>query len=178
MSRGRAPGFPAVGRTVPALALTAATLVVGFVGSWAVIGVSGWLIVSLLLVLATALVPRGPLAALVALLWGGTIVLSGSTGYSGRFVVALAAAHLLLALASLSAWLPFRSRVQLAVLRRPAIRYVTIQVVSQAVAFVVLALIGHGAVRSDLVWLGVVGAVAALALAALVLAPALLRPAR
>jgi hypothetical protein len=167
---------------VPAPALTAATLVVGFAGSWAVIGVSGWLIVSLLLVLATALVPRGPMGALVALLWGGSIVLSGSGGggggYSARFVVALAAAHLLLALGSLSAWLPFRSRVQLAVLRRPAIRYVGIQVVSQAVSFAVLTLLGHGAAGSGLVWLGLVGAVAALALAALVLAPALLRPAR
>lgn len=178
MSRGRAPGFAAIGRTVPALGLSATTLVVGLVGSWAVVGVGGWLIVSLLLTLAAALVPRGPLVALLALQWGGALVLSGSTGYSGRFVVALAASHLLLVCASLSAWLPFRSRVQLRILRRPALRYVGIQALSQAVSFGVLTLLGHGVAGSSLAWLGVVGAAAALALAALVLGPALLRPAR
>ncbi|AMM19070.1 hypothetical protein AX769_01615 [Frondihabitans sp. PAMC 28766] len=107
---------------------------------------------------------------------GAALLGAGTPGYDARFVVALLAAHLLLACGSMVAWLPFRSRVQLAVLRRPALRFVAVQVVSQAAAFVVLVLVSPGSAGASLVWLGIVGAAAALALAALVLAPALLRP--
>lgn len=179
----RAPGFPAIGRTAPALALTAAVVVVGLVGSWFAVGVSGWLVASLLLVLGAAALPRGPMVALITLQWGLALVLSGQLGlsghgYSGRFAVVLAATHFLFACTSLSAWLPTRARVQFALLRGPAVRFVVIQLVSQAVSFAVLTLVHPAGAGSGVVWLALVAAVAALALAALILAPALLRPAR
>lgn len=176
--RGQAPGFPQIGRSVPALAVTAVGVVAGAVASRAVVGLSGWLVISLLLLLGAAALPRSPLAAVLTLQWGLALVLSGEPGYSGRFVVLLVAAHLLLAVGTLAAWLPFRARVQIAVLRRPAIRFVVVQAVAQAVAFGVLTFVSHGPSAASFVWLGIVGALAALALAALVLAPALLRPSR
>ncbi|RKR76258.1 hypothetical protein [Frondihabitans australicus] len=172
----RAPGFPALGRTMPALVLTAATGVVGILGAWVAIGVSGWLVVSLLLILGAMLLPRGPMVALLTLQWAFALVVAGPRGYTWQFAVVLAAGHLLFTLGSLCAWLPLRARVQLRLLRAPLLRYVAVQVACQAIAFAVLTLLAPGA--QGVVWLAVVASVAALALAALVLVPALLRPAR
>jgi hypothetical protein len=182
----RAQGFPEIGPTVPALALTALLFVVAVLASWVVIGVSGWLVVALLLALGAAAVPRGPFAAILTVLLATALVLDGFDSYTGRFVILLAAVHLLFELGSVSAWLPLRAHVQLSLLRRPLVRYVALQVAAQVVAFVILTVVAPGSPSASgatgagtgLVWLGLVAAVAAIALALLVLVPALLRPSR
>lgn len=177
----REPGFPVIGRTVPSAVVTALTVVVGAVSSWIVIGVSGWLIIALVLVIGAASLPRGPFAAMLTILLAAALVVDGFDGYTGRLVILLAAIHLLFVAGSLSAWLPRRAHVQLALLRRPLLRYIAVQVVSQAVAFVVLtfvAPVGGPGTSGGYVWLGITGAAAALVLAVVVLVPALLRPAR
>ncbi|GAA4267179.1 hypothetical protein [Frondihabitans peucedani] len=177
---GRPQGFPDIGPTVPAAAVTALTVVVGGLTSFLVIGVSGWLVVALLLVVGAASLPRGPFAAILSVLLAAALVVDGLDGYTGRFVILLAAVHLLLVVASLSAWLPLRARVQVALLRRPLVRYVVVQLIAQAVAFAVLTVVAPQADTSGpgLVWLGIVAAAAALALAVAILVPALLRPSR
>jgi hypothetical protein len=177
---GRQQGFPDVGRTLPAATLTVVTVVAGAATSWFVIGLSGWLVIALLLVLSAAAVPRGPFTAILSVILAITFVLNGNAGYSGRFVLLLVVVHFLFAVGSLSAWLPRRARVQLVVLRPPLLRYIVVQLVAQVVAFVILTyVVPVGAFAStDFVWLGIVGAVAALALALLVVVPVLLRPSR
>lgn len=176
------PGFPAIGRTVPAAVLIALTFVAGAVAAIAVIGPSGWLIIALVLALGAAALPRAPFAAALGVLLAIVLVASGHVGYTPEFVILLSATHLMLVLSGLTAWLPLRARVQLRLLRPPLIRYVVVQVGAQLVSFGVLALAGGraGAAGSGggLAWLGVVGAVAAVVLAAAVLVPALLRPSR
>ncbi|BDZ48020.1 hypothetical protein GCM10025867_02610 [Frondihabitans sucicola] len=178
---GRAQGFPVIGPTVPAALLTTLTACVGLAASWFVIGLSGWLVIALLLVLGAAAVPRGPFAAILSVLLAAALVIDGFDGYTGRFVLLLAAVHLLLVVGSLSAWLPLRAHVQLTLLRAPLLRYLAVQVVAQAVSFVVVTFVapaGGAGPGAGAVWLGIVGAAAALALALVVLVPALLRPAR
>ena len=169
--------FPDIGPTVPALALSALTFVAGAGAGFLVLGVSGWLVVALLLALGAAAVPRGPFAAILIVLLAVALVAGGRPGYAPPLIGLLAAGHLLVAVGSLSAWLPRRASVQLAVLRRPLLRYLVVQVAAQVVAFAVLALIRPAGAEAGSVWLGLVGAIAALALAAVV-APLLLRPAR
>lgn len=177
-----APGFPSIGRTVPASALTAATAVAGTAASWFVVGLSGWLVIALLLVVGAAAVPRSPFAAILTVQLSAALMLTGTGGYSGRFVLLLAAVHLLFVVGALSSWLPFRARVQTSLLRPFLVRYLAVQVAAQAVAFVVLTFIAPApapgaATAPGIVWLGIVAAVAALTLALVILAPALLRPA-
>jgi len=178
---GRAQGFPAIGRTIPAAALTALTILVGSLTAWLVIGVSGWLVIALLLVVGAAAVPRGPFAAILTTLLASALVIDGFDGYTGRFVLLLAAAHLLFVIASLSAWLPRNARVQLGVLRPSLLRYLGVQVVTQAISFVIVTFVvpssGPGT-STAFVWFGLVGGTASLALALVVLVPALLRPSR
>jgi hypothetical protein len=177
----RTQGFPAIGRTIPAAGLTAVTLLVGSLASWVVIGVSGWLVIALLLTIGAAAVPRGAFAAILTTLLASALVIDGFDGYTGRFVVLLAAAHLLFVVASLSAWLPRNARVQLRVLRPSLLRYLAAQIVAQLVSFVVLVLVApHNApgTATAFGWLGVVGGVGCFALAVVALLPALLRPSR
>lgn len=175
-----APGFPAIGATVPAMALTSITVLAGAAAAWAVIGLSGWLVIALLFVIGAASVPRGPFAAILTVHLSAALALNGDDVYTGRFVILLAVAHLLFVVAPLSAWLPWRARVQIGLLRPVLLRYVVLQVVAQAVAFVVLTFVSPspGGAGPGAVWLGIVGAAAALALAVAILVPALLRPSR
>ncbi|GAA4679539.1 hypothetical protein [Frondihabitans cladoniiphilus] len=187
MNGSRIPGFPAVGPTIPARTLGLATLLVGLATSWLVIGLSGWLVVALLLTIGATLLPRAPFAVMLVVQLAMALVLTSPTGYTGRFALLLAGTHLLHALGSLAGWLPGGARVQLRVLRRPLVRYVAVQVAAQIVAFVVLTLLARpgaagagsaAAAGTGIVWLGVVGAAAALVLGLTLLAPVLLRPAR
>ncbi|ROQ39828.1 hypothetical protein EDF46_1463 [Frondihabitans sp. PhB188] len=175
------PGFPAVGRTVPAAAVTVLIGVVGALASLVVIGVSGWLVVALLLTVGAAALPRTPFAAILSVMLGLALVIDGDLGYTPAFVVLLAAIHLLLVAGQLAAWLPLRARVQVAVLRPPLVRYVLVQVAAQVVAFVVLTFarpVPGSAPGAGALWLGLVGGVAAVLLAVAVLIPLLLRPTR
>ncbi|ARC58070.1 hypothetical protein AS850_13385 [Frondihabitans sp. 762G35] len=170
-------GFPDIGRTLPSEAVTALGVVAGGLAIWLVVGISGWLAIALALLVAAAAVPRGPFAALLVLQLAVAQTLTGLPGYSGRLALVLLATHLVFATGLLSAWLPRRSRVQLAVLRRPLLRFVAIQVVAQAAAFVVLGLLRRPEAVS-IAWLGIVGAGAALVVALAFVVPALLRPTR
>jgi hypothetical protein len=176
MNGARVPGFPELGRTVPALAVTALGVACAAVASVVVVGTSGWLVISFLLLFAAAALPRGPFAAVLVIQLAAAQVIVGAPGYTGRFALLLLASHLLFTTGTLSVWLPRRARVQLRVLRLPLVRFVAVQVAAQVVAFLVLALV-HPTGSGSLVWLGIVGATAALVLALTVLAPALLRPA-
>ncbi|MEK6344570.1 MAG: hypothetical protein V4737_12140 [Curtobacterium sp.] len=140
----------------------------GVVGSVVVIGASGWLVVAIVLAAATAVVPRGPFAALLTV----QLALAGIDGTN--LPVLLLTTHLLLATSLLRAWTPRTARVQLGALVPSALRFVALQVGAQAVAFVVVALLGGtGSVGG--VWLAVAGTVALLALALGLFVPVLLR---
>lgn len=177
MNAAQAPGFPVVGRTIPTLALTAVTVVVGALLSWFVVGLSGWLVVSLLLVLAAAFLPRSPFVAILVIQLTVAELVVGPAGYTGRFALLLFGSHVLHATGALTDWLPRGARLQLSVLRRPVLRFVPVQVGVQVAAFAVLAL-AHGLDGRSFVWLGVVGAAAALVLGLTLLVPVLLRPSR
>lgn len=192
------PGFPHIGRTIPAIALAAASGVVGAIAAALLFGVSGWLIIGLVLAFGAAALPRAPIAAGLVVVLAIVLVASGHVGYEPRFIVLLAAGHLMLVLNGFTAWLPWRSRVQLRLLRPALLRYLAVQVGAQVVAFGVLtlgrirdgagttgttgpdAVVGAsgGSIGEGLVWLGVVGAASAVLLAVVVLVPALLRPSR
>ncbi|MCU1528403.1 MAG: hypothetical protein JWP75_2166 [Frondihabitans sp.] len=176
MNGSRVPGFPRLGRTVPAIAVTGLGVVAGAIASLVVVGLSGWLVVALLLLFAAAALPRGPFVAVLVVQLAAAQVLVGAPGYTGRFALVLLASHLMFTTGALSVWLPRRAHVQLRVLRVPLLRFVAVQAAAQAVSFVVLALV-RPANATSFVWLGIVGAAAALVLALTVLAPALLRPA-
>ena len=177
VSRRVALGFPRVGRTVPVIVVSIVVAVGAAATAWVVIGPSGWLAVAGLLIVGAVALPRAPFPMLLLVQLAVAGVAVGAIGYTGRFAVLLAGAHLLFAGSLLVVRLPLRSRVQVAALRRPLLQYVSIQVPCQVVAFVVLG-IGHPEGVVGVTWLGVVAAVAALVLAVCVLVPVLLRPAR
>lgn len=175
--------FPRIGPSLPPLTIALASFVVGAVAGVVILGVSPWLIIALVLAVGAAALPRGPFAMILVVVLALALLLPPQSTfaapvYSPRFVVLLAAAHLLLVLGSLGAWLPWRARVQLAVLGRPLARYLAVQVPAQLVAFAVLTLAAPGSAVVGSVWVALLGAVALVALAVVVLAPLLLRPAR
>ncbi|MGL3198908.1 MULTISPECIES: hypothetical protein [Curtobacterium] len=167
-SRAERTGAPSIGPAVPAWSIGALGLVAGVVGSVVVIGASGWLVVAIVLAVAAAVVPRGPFAALLTV----QLALAGIDGTN--LPVLLLTTHLLLATSLLWAWTPRTARVQLRALVPSALRFVALQVGAQAVAFVVVALLG-GTGPVGGVWLAVAGTVALLALALGLFVPVLLR---
>ncbi|MFS0731316.1 hypothetical protein ABC270_14730 [Curtobacterium sp. 1P10AnD] len=167
-SRAERTGAPSIGRAVPAWSIGALSLAAGVVGSVVVVGASGWLVVAIVLALAAAVVPRGPFAALLTVQLGLAGI--GETDLP----VLLLTTHLVLATSLLWAWTPRTARVQLRALVPSALRFVALQVGVQAVAFVVVALLG-GTGPVGGVWLAVAGTVALLALALGLFVPTLLR---
>lgn len=167
-SRAERSGAPSIGPAVPAWTIGALGLVAGVVGSVVVVGASGWLVVAVLLAAAAAVVPRGPFAALL-------VAQLALAGIGGTYLpVLLLTTHLVLATSLLWAWTPRTARVQLRALVPSALRFVAVQVGSQAVAVVVVALLG-GAGPVGGVWLAVAGTIALLALALGLFVPMLLR---
>lgn len=167
-SRAERTGAPSIGPAVPAWSIGALGLVAGVVGSVVVVGASGWLVVAIVLAVAAAVVPRGPFAALLT-------VQLGLAGIGGTDLpVLLLSTHLVLATSLLWAWTPRTARVQLRSLVPSALRFVAVQVGVQAVAFVVVTLLG-GTGPVGGVWLAVAGTVALLALALGLFVPVLLR---
>ncbi|MDR6172517.1 MULTISPECIES: hypothetical protein [unclassified Curtobacterium] len=167
-SRAERSGAPSIGPAVPAWTIGALGLVAGVVGSVVVIGASGWLVVAVVLAAAAAVLPRGPFAALLV----GQLALAGIGGTD--LPVLLLTTHLVLATSLLWAWTPRTARVQLRALLPSALRFVAVQVGSQAVAFVVVALLG-GSGPVGGVWLAIAGTAALLALAIGLFVPTLLR---
>lgn len=167
-SRAERAGAPSIGPAVPAWSIGALGLVAGVVGSVVVVGASGWLVVAIVLAVAAAVVPRGPFAALLTV----QLALAGIDGT--ELPALLLTTHLLLATSLLWAWTPRTARVQLRALVPSALRFVALQVGAQAVAFVVVALLG-GAGPVGGVWLAVAGTIALLALALGLFVPVLVR---
>ena len=166
-SRATRTGAPSIGAAVPAWTIGALGLVAGLVGSIVVIGASGWLVVAALLAVAAAVLPRGPFAALL-------VVQLAIAGLGGTDLpVLLLTTHLVLATSLLWAWTPMTARVQLRALLPSALRFVAVQVGTQAVAFIVVARFGDAGPVGG-VWLAVAGAVALLALALGLFVPTLL----
>ncbi|GAA3342552.1 hypothetical protein GCM10017714_31420 [Curtobacterium pusillum] len=168
VSRAERTGAPSIGPAVPAWTIGALGLVAGLVGSVVVIGASGWFVVAAILAVAAAVVPRGPFAALL-------VVQLAIAGIDGPNVPALVlTTHLVLATSMLWAWTPRTARVQLRALLPSALRFASVQIGAQAVAFVVVTVFG-GAGPIGGVWLAVAGAIALLALALGLFVPTLLR---
>jgi hypothetical protein len=167
-SRATRTGAPSIGAAVPAWTIGALGLVAGLVGSIVVIGASGWLVVAALLAVAAAVLPRGPFAALLVVQLA--IAGLGDTDLP----VLLLTTHLVLATSLLWAWTPMTARVQLRALLPSVLRFVAVQVGTQAVAFIVVAWFGDAGPVGG-VWLAVAGAVALLALTLGLFVPTLLR---
>lgn len=167
-SRAERAGAPTIGPAVPAWTIGALGLVAGVVGSVVVIGANGWLVVAVGLAVAAALLPRGPFAALLVV----QLAVAGLSG-AGLAVLVLTT-HLVLATSLVWAWTPWRARVQLRALVPAAVRFAVVQIGVQAVAFVVVGVLG-GAGRVGGVALAVAGAVALLALAFGLFVPTLVR---
>lgn len=167
-SRAERTGAPSIGAAVPAWTIGALGLAAGLIGSAVVIGAGGWLVVAAVLAVAAALLPRGPFAALL-------VVQLAIAGLSGtNLPVLILTTHLVLATSLLWAWTPRTARVQLRALLPSALRFASVQVGAQAVAFVVVARFGDAG-RIGGVWLAVAGAVGLLALALGLFVPTLLR---
>lgn len=177
MNAAELAGFPRIGATLPRWAITAALVVAGLVAAALAVGQSGWLVFSVLLIVAAAAFPRTPFAAglIVQVAVAEALASSSTGGYGWRLAIVLLALHLVQATSVLTAWLPKRVRVQPGVLRRPLVRFLVVQAAVQVAAFVVLGLLSGRFAGS--VWLGLTGGVAAAALAVLVLGPLLREPA-
>lgn len=163
---------------MPVLALRLSGIGAGALLSASLIGPNLWLIVALALLAGAALRPRSPaMVALIALLAIDFIV-RGAHGYSWRFVVLAAGAHLLLGLAIQWVWLPWRGRIQLRALARPVRRFVIIQLSCQLASALLLEFVfprvGGGDVAVSPL-LGIIGAAALLVLAVVVFVPILRR---
>lgn len=166
-SRAERTGSPSIGPAVPAWTIGALGLVAGVVGAVVVIGMSGWLVVAVVLAVAAAVLPRGPFAALL-------VVQLAVAGHAGSDLpVLVLTTHLVLATSLVWSWTPRTARVQLRSLLPSAVRFVVVQVGTQAVAFVVVGFFGDTG-RVGGVWLAVAGAVALLALVVGLFVPTLL----
>lgn len=188
--RASRPVFPVVGRTVPAWVLAAVGVVAGLGGGWAAVGASPWWLgLAAALVVAGAVFPRGPFAALLVVQLAVATVVDGR-GW-GVLAVVLLTGHLVVATGVTWAVVPRRALVQLRALRPSALRFGCVQAGAQALAAVVelLGLGGHGGAGRSAAghgaasalsalhgaggWIGLVGALAILAVAVAVLVPAL-----
>jgi hypothetical protein len=167
------PDLSHAGARIPGLAVRAVFLIAGVLLCLVDYGLSGWLVVGIVLSVAAAWSPQHLLGwALILFLAAGR--LAHHPGLSWRFLVLLAGLHLLHVLAMLALELPWRSWVQPAVLVAPLRRFLVIQVPSQLLAVLALLLLapsadGHRPVT--IAGFAVVGAVALVGLALLLTGP-------
>jgi hypothetical protein len=134
-----------------------------------------WITVGILLAILAGLAPRSHAAWLVILLLGASEGLRGIANGEWRFFVLLAGIHAIAILGSLTLALPSRGMVQLRVLGHPALRYLIVQIIVQAVAVVILSLTGPSGkgFHASAPVLAVVAACGFIALVALLVAPLL-----
>ena len=154
--------LPATGARVPGFAVRVVFVVVGVALSLLDYGFTGWLTIAIVLAIAAAWVPRY-LVGWALILFHGLGLLTRHLAFTWRFLVLLAGLHLLHTLATLALELPWRSWVQPAVFVPPLIRFVAIQVPTQAVAVVALALLaptGNGHRPLTVAAFAVIGGVA------------------
>lgn len=163
-SRVRAQPVVAMGPWIPAGVFRAALGAVGILLCLQRLPWGFWTAVGFALTAAAVAVPRVPTAWCLLLLLAATQLFEQPAPQDGRFFLLLAGLHLLHVLAAQALALPWRGRVQLAVLRRPLLRFVAVQVPVQVAAFGALALLAPGAGGAAATVLPAVGIAGAAAL--------------
>lgn len=160
--------LPAAGAWVPGVAVRAAFVAVGVALSIVDYQLTGWLTIAIVLAIAAAWVPRY-LVGWGLILFLALGQLTRHLDLTWRFLVLLAGVHLLHVLAMLTLELPWRSWVQPAVFVPPLIRFIAIQVPTQALAVVVLRLLAPTANGHRPLTLAAFAVIGSVALAGLVL---------
>jgi hypothetical protein len=172
------PELPAVGARVPAVAVRAVFAVTGVLLSIVDYGSSGWIIVGIALSVGAACAPQY-LLGWVVILFLAAGELARHPGLSWSVLILLAGLHLLHVLAMLALELPWRSWVQPSVFVAPLQRFLVIQIPTQLLAIIALALLapsadGHRPLT--LAGFAVVGVVALAGVALLLIGPRLDEP--
>jgi hypothetical protein len=158
---------------VPALAVRVTLVIVALALCLVDFGLNGWLAVAICLAVGAACVPESLLGwALILFLALGRF--AHHPALSWQFLVLLAGLHLIHVLSMLTLGMPLRSWVQPAVFVAPLIRFVSIQVPTQALAVVALLLMAPSANGHRPLTVGAVAVIGTFALAWL--AVMLLRP--
>ena len=177
----RARPAPDIGLWIPGAVLRAACGVVGVLLCLDRLPQGFWLVVGLALTGVAVAAPQWLTAWVLVVLLGATQVLQDPSPQDGHFFLLLAGLHLLHVLGAQALALPWRGRVQLAVLRRPLLRFVAVQVPVQAVAAAALAILAphsDGGAGILLPAVGVAGAAALVVVTVLLVAPLLQERAR
>ncbi|MBO0729430.1 MAG: hypothetical protein J2P57_09240 [Acidimicrobiaceae bacterium] len=160
--------LPAAGVRVPGFAVRVAFTAVGLALSLVDYQLTAWLTIAIVLAIAAAWVPRY-LVGWGLILFLALGQLTRHLALTWRFLVLLAGVHLLHTLAMLALELPWRSWVQPAVFVPPLIRFVAIQVPTQALAVVTLSLLAPTANGHRPFTVAAFAVIGSLALAGLVL---------
>jgi hypothetical protein len=173
--RVRARVRAAMGPWLPAVVVRVALGVVGALLCLERLPPGFWLVAGLGLLAAAVAVPRWATAWVLLLLLAGTQLLEPPSAEDGRFFLLLAGLHLLHVLAAQALALPWRARLQAAILRPPLLRFAAVQIPVQAVAFAALALLAPGpdGVRAALPALGIAGGAALVVVTVLLASPLL-----
>lgn len=166
-------GLPQLGPRMPAVALPAIIGVLSLGLSVVSYGAAAGIPIGILLAVASPWAPYrlGP--------WGAILVIglgqfTREPSLHWQSFVLLAGLHLLHVLGSLTAGIPWRSWVQLTVLRLPLLRFVAIQIPTQLLAGLTLAVLApnsHGHRPVSWAGFGLIGAVALAGLALLLVTP-------
>jgi hypothetical protein len=165
--------LPSADARVPGVAVRVALVIAGVLLSLLDYGLSGWLVVGVLIAVVAAARPEYMLGwvLIVALAIGQ---LHHHAELTWRFLILVAGVHLLHVISMLALELPWRSWVEPAVFRAPLRRFLRIQVPTQLLAVVALLLLapGHSGHRPlTVAEFSVIGAVALAGLAMLLLGP-------
>jgi hypothetical protein len=164
---GLPPDLPDAKARIPVVAIRATFVIAGALLCLVVYGLSGWLVVGIVLIVAAVVAPRYLLGwGLIMFLAAGQ--LAHRAALSWRFMVLLAGLHLLHILAMWVLELPWRSWVQPGVFRAPLLRFIMTQIPIQLLAVLSLALLAphsNGHRPLTVAGLAVVGAVALAGLA-------------
>jgi hypothetical protein len=175
-ARVRTRPLPAMGPWLPASAVRVALGVVGALLCLERLAPGFWLVAGLGLLACAVAVPRAATAWALLLLLAGTQLRELPSAHDGHFFLLLAGLHLLHVLAAQAFALPWRGRVQVAVVGRPLLRFVAVQVPVQTAAFAALALLApgpDGAARFALPAAGIAGGAALVAVTVLLIVPLL-----
>lgn len=152
-----------IGRWVPVWVVTAAMVVVGVAGAAFVAeGGIGWAVVGGILAVMVRF-PEGPWAAVYSVTIGVLLLISGTEPFAPRVFALIGIVHLVVALHSVAAGLPWAARLQLRALRGPLSRFAAVQFAAQALALIGALLTGAAV---TVPWLAVVAAAGLAAIAA------------
>jgi hypothetical protein len=169
----RMRGGPQLGPRMPTLALPAIIGVLNLGLSVVSYGLGTGIAIGIVLAVVSPWAPR-QLGA-----WGAIVVIGAGQftrhpSLNWRFFVLLAGLHLLHVLGTVTAGLPWRSWVQLTVFARPLLRFLAIQIPTQLLAGLALAVLApdsHGHRPVSWPGFGLIGAVALAGLALLLAVP-------